>query len=1253
MISHCIFLENEAGRSGGAIAAISSHPMITETEFTANICYTKHGGAIYSQDNQPMVSYCTFTENTAPLEGGAIYLENALAIISPENSFINNRGCGGSDLAADRNTGEVINLTNNSFSGNATSSYFVSPQNRIDVTGHISSQQLIAADLFVASDGDDELNDGLTPATPFKTIRHAMSRIETSTTTPFTIHLAAGEFSLANTGEIFPIPLLSSIVIQGETDSSTVINSENNNGLFRSAFGQDKELSYLTLTGTFGPILYLEDTTGTYNNLIIDTVSNTSYGAGLFSDNSISTFTNCNFQNCLAANAGGAAYVKNGSTLFEQCIFEENSATHQGGAICAKNEVLTVTGCDFLSNQSPAGGAIRVDRGTTLLQVSACAFDDNFSPRGANLSAASIPQTPLSATDNTFDISPDCARSVAPVTAFDTSNAIVTGPQPLPGATVYVSEDGDNINDGLTPDTAFRTISHALMRVIGSASAPATVNVAPGIYTSSSGERFPLSLTPDITLAGAGSDHTYIDAESGNAVVAYYSDNSVLDGFSLTTSNDSCIVSEYSSAEISNIRVHDCDSTANGAGLIASNSSLQIVQSRFENNHTHRQGGAIQASTYAELSIVDCEFTANTSRQHGGGVLIGYNGAADILGCLFQDNVANSDGGGLAAFFGIVHVGDCQFVGNTAGFMGGGALITSSESDLGTLANTFSDNRAAIGADLAADELFNTPVNLGTSHFSGIPDSAFYISPGEAFDRSQVTGTLLPIQQDVYVSPDGSNENTGLTPDSPFQTIRYAMERVLPLSAGSPLTINLMPGTHVLAPEGPIHYLPLLDHLLLTGAGHDQTILDASNVNGAFFGYFTQYCHLNNLTLRDSLDSALESYFCNLALTDCHFIGNNGAGSGGALSISGGTTLILNSLFSDNYSSSNGGAIDARQHAFLLMESTTFIENQASSSGGALSTWLCRGWLNNCDFLTNYSQQGGAWSSRQDYGLELTGSRILNNEAALGGGGSIFWSEMSLTDCLIVDNVSNPVTGVNGHGAGVYIDNSVTGIHSCTIASNDAMGFSRISGGGVCVVANSTVSIINSILRQNRGNSGSDIQIGFPWNSTSTDIDYSNADLTNPTAVTIATGSQLNIGDNNLTDDPMFVSGHHDWQLSSVKSGQVDDSPCIDAGPEPALLFTYLAPLGIVNTGWRSTVTGSWPDTDWLDQGYHHPLPAECQSGDVNADGDITFEDAQLAFLMAFDPETEDYSEICVADMNFDQRITMDDVQELWVSAGG
>ncbi|MCD4652849.1 hypothetical protein K8T06_02830, partial [bacterium] len=342
---------------------------------------------------------------------------------------------------------------------------------------------------------------------------------------------------------------------------------------------------------------------------------------------------------------------------------------------------------------------------------------------------------------------------------------------------------------------------------------------------------------------------------------------------------------------------------------------------------------------------------------------------------------------------------------------------------------------------------------------------------------------------------------------------------------------------------------------------------------------------------------------------------------------------------------SNGGAIDVRQYGAFLLHNSFFYNNYAGGSGGAISTWLAQGRAHDCIFTGNQSNIGGAWSSRQDHGFILTGSQLVSNEAGMGGGLSLQQGQFDLIDCLVAENIVSPATEINGHGGGIYLNDAVTLLANCTVAGNESIGFSRITGGGITAVGNTDLTIIDSIIRTNSALTGTDLTIGLPWSSAYSSIAYSNLTVDDPLTVSTADGSELHIGEGLQDADPLFIWGDFNWQLSSLWSGQTEDSPCIDAGSDRAILMTYMTPYSIENLGLRSSETGGWPDQDNVDLGWHAPL-SDCEhNGDINGDGSITWEDVQLVFQLAFEVLPYNYEDICVADLNFDAEITMTDVQ--------
>ena len=215
------------------------------------------------------------------------------------------------------------------------------------------------------------------------------------------------------------------------------------------------------------------------------------------------------------------------------------------------------------------------------------------------------------------------------ITAFDNGNAnngrriesnihatlrdqwVRTG-EPVIIQNIYVSPDGDDNNDGLTSETPFRTIHHALEKIQPTELYPLTIFLAEGKYSPSmTGELFPLELKSNLTIQGAGKIKTIIDAE--NQDLAFNSnslDNIVLSGFSIIRGDGILgggIYAEFSSINLIDIRVTNCHSNNFGGGIY--NICSRIVYDPNQrcdvfDNYADNWGSDIYRSNYIDTSIV-------------------------------------------------------------------------------------------------------------------------------------------------------------------------------------------------------------------------------------------------------------------------------------------------------------------------------------------------------------------------------------------------------------------------------------------------------------------------------------------------------------------------------------------------------------------------------------------------------------------------------------------------------------------------
>jgi len=256
---------------------------------------------------------------------------------------------------------------------------------------------------------------------------------------------------------------------------------------------------------------------------------------------------------------------------------------------------------------------------------------------------------------------------------------------------------------------------------------------------------------------------------------------------------------------------------------------------------------------------------------------------------------------------------------------------------------------------------------------------------------------------------------------------------------------------------------------------------------GAIHGTGSQI-DLARCSFKANVGSALETYDCQVTVTQCDFQGNQGR---------------------------DGGAIHSRADArpdstSLLVTRCTFTGNTASASGGALFNYGLRATIEACTFKTNTAEQDGG--------------AIYNYRAG-----------PTIGSCLFVGNTA---TGAGGAIQNLY--NSSPDLIHCTFVANDAP-----NGGAVAALGGSNPLLSHSLLWNNTATQGRSLYLGrYPWSSVPTataTIEYCDVE-DDRDGTFVESGCDIRWGAGNLSDDPLFIApSRGDYHLSA-------DSPCIDAG---------------------------------------------------------------------------------------------------------
>jgi len=577
----------------------------------------------------------------------------------------------------------------------------------------------------------------------------------------------------------------------------------------------------------------------------------------------------------------------------------------------------------------------------------------------------------------------------------------------------------------------------------------------------------------------------------------------------------------------------DCESALHGGAIYCSDTSVTITNCRFTGNTSYENGGAMYFKD-GDMSVSDCIFSENRATTGNGGTVYICNAAGSFASCSFACGIARK-GGALAIYNAVPVIG--------------GTVET---------ACTFRDNIAGAGADLYG---FSPPETIPAQHniFHGITASDYYVYPVNGFDLTGSQSLATPITSDVFVDPDGSNTNDGLSADTPFKNIQYAMSRILP-SEDSPITVHLAAGSYSFDDTGEIFPIPMLAYVTLQGVGPFMTQLaPCYDYNGIY-----------------ALDDSPVA-ICNLGIY------RGGGDEGGGIHADG---------------------CDIEITGVAVWECT-------AAAGAGVYLFNCDARLSNCRITDNYSryQNGATGICSMNGTLHVSNSIIARNSADLDAAGIYVEGESVLFNCRIVDNVNR----LGGDGAGVYSMNGPLTMVNCTVRNNLAMA-------GAGVYATGTFTIINSLITDNQGSrqgvglavrdgdgilrhttiagnyaqtqpvssvSAVDSIISMDhiivWNASGIEIETDNASVT-AAYCAVRDGYP---GAGNISDDPMFTTrALSDYYLEDDGPGGLR-SPCIDAGSGPSSDFVYSGDWGAVDMS-QWTATARWiADDGTVDMGCH------------------------------------------------------------------
>ena len=211
---------------------------------------------------------------------------------------------------------------------------------------------------------------------------------------------------------------------------------------------------------------------------------------------------------------------------------------------------------------------------------------------------------------------------------------------------------------------------------------------------------------------------------------------------------------------------------------------------------------------------------------------------------------------------------------------------------------------------------------------------------------------------------------------------------------------------------------------------------------------------------------------------------NDAEGLGGAVYLSGGSTVGLYECELWGNWSAHGGAVAAVDASMLGVSYSWLQANFAEVAGGGIflsqsSAWIAGGVL--IDNAAIGDEGGGGAIAASGSTVYLASAELVGNDGPVGGGMMLAESLASVNHCVLEGNlaaemggalaaestevwvvdswvVGNEVSGLEGFGAGVALVDSESGLYNSWVCGNSAHGAAGVAlSGGTATLANSRI----------------------------------------------------------------------------------------------------------------------------------------------------------------------------------------------------
>ncbi len=394
--------------------------------------------------------------------------------------------------------------------------------------------------------------------------------------------------------------------------------------------------------------------------------------------------------------------------------------------------------------------------------------------------------------------------------------------------------------------------------------------------------------------------------------------------------------------------VNGCGFTSDGfsgGAIIATNSTVEISQSRFNENGADF-GGAIFAEQGSIINMSGNVFVSNDANKWGG-ALHSSSSNITIEACEFHGNNTSTrygNGGALSSYNSTITI-----EANVFASMGWGGVLYSSSSNITIEACKFYDNNAELGGVLYSD--YSNAITIKASNFH---NNSATIDVGVLYSRS----SSITIEATEFLH---NNAGSGGVLYSEHSTVTIEATEFLHNSASN---------------EGGV-LQSSSSMITLAGSSFTNNVSPIGAIIYANFGSAIQ--HIHSILL---IDNNMADRYAVIYLSDSEFIGNDSGNVtysnnlGSLMAFSSNITFTGHAIFVNNQPRTVSGDFQQGGAITLLFQSNIFFDGV-------------------CNLEHNHAENGGAIHSTESK-LYVNGDVAIAHNTATGNGGGVYLSTSEL-----------------------------------------------------------------------------------------------------------------------------------------------------------------------------------------------------------------------------------------------------------------